>query len=183
MEGKLKNKNVVFIDLDGTLIKTRSGEVFPKGVWDMNLNLKVFYMLRKMASASEDGISVVIVSNQGGIEKGYVDYGLFIRKMDYVKAALLDYLGADKRNFVHGMFCTSNDKENKQRKPNIGMFTHAKMLYLQSERRDPERMIMIGDASGLEGQFSDSDKKFAENAGIDYMDVNDFIYFGSGEGE
>lgn len=33
---------------------------------------------------------------------------------------------------------------------------------------------MVGDASGLEGQFSDSDKKFAENAGIDYMDVNEF---------
>ena len=34
---------------------------------------------------------------------------------------------------------------------------------------------MIGDASGKEGQFSDSDKKCAENAGYDYMDVNDFI--------
>ena len=33
----------------------------------------------------------------------------------------------------------------------------------------------IGDASGKEGQFSDSDKKCAENAGYDYMDVNDFI--------
>ena len=35
--------------------------------------------------------------------------------------------------------------------------------------------LMIGDASGKEGQFSDSDKKTAENFGIDYMDVEDFI--------
>lgn len=35
--------------------------------------------------------------------------------------------------------------------------------------------LMIGDASGKEGQFSDSDKKTAENFGIDYMDVNDFV--------
>ena len=35
--------------------------------------------------------------------------------------------------------------------------------------------LMIGDASGKEGQFSDSDKKTAENFGIDYMDVDDFI--------
>lgn len=35
-----------------------------------------------------------------------------------------------------------------------------------------------GDASGKEGQFSDSDKKCAENFGIDYMDVNDFINYG-----
>lgn len=32
-----------------------------------------------------------------------------------------------------------------------------------------------GDASGLEGQFSDSDKKTAENFGIDYMDVSEFV--------
>ena len=35
--------------------------------------------------------------------------------------------------------------------------------------------FMIGDASGKEGQFSDSDKKTAENFGIDYMDVEDFL--------
>ena len=34
---------------------------------------------------------------------------------------------------------------------------------------------MVGDASGFEGQFSDSDKKFAENVGMDYLDVNEFI--------
>lgn len=34
---------------------------------------------------------------------------------------------------------------------------------------------MVGDASGLPGQFSDSDKVCAERAGIDYMDVNEFI--------
>lgn len=34
---------------------------------------------------------------------------------------------------------------------------------------------MVGDASGLPGQFSDSDKVCAENAGIDYMDVIQFV--------
>lgn len=36
--------------------------------------------------------------------------------------------------------------------------------------------VMIGDASGKEGQFSDSDKKTAENFGCEYMDVDDFVY-------
>ena len=35
--------------------------------------------------------------------------------------------------------------------------------------------LMIWDAPGLPGQFSDSDKKTAENFGIDYLDVSDFI--------
>ena len=34
---------------------------------------------------------------------------------------------------------------------------------------------VFGNASGKEGQFSDSDKKTAENFYIDYIDVNDFV--------
>lgn len=42
-------------------------------------------------------------------------------------------------------------------------------------RRLTGRDLMIGDASGKEGQFSDSDKKTAENFGCEYMDVDDFV--------
>lgn len=35
--------------------------------------------------------------------------------------------------------------------------------------------LMIGDASGKEGQFSDSDLQTAKNFGIDYLDVKDFV--------
>lgn len=42
--------------------------------------------------------------------------------------------------------------------------------------KDIETMtLMVGSASGLPGQFSDSDKVCAENAGIDYMDVIQFV--------
>lgn len=37
------------------------------------------------------------------------------------------------------------------------------------------QMIMIGDASGKPGDFSDSDKKCADNFGIDYLDIEDFL--------
>lgn len=37
------------------------------------------------------------------------------------------------------------------------------------------KSLMIGDASGKEGQFSDSDKKCAWNFGIDYLDAEDFF--------
>ena len=40
---------------------------------------------------------------------------------------------------------------------------------------ETDKMLMIGDASGKEGQFSDSDKKTAENFCVDYMDVEDFV--------
>ena len=42
--------------------------------------------------------------------------------------------------------------------------------------KDIETMtLMVGSASGLPEQFSDSDKVCAENAGIDYMDVIQFV--------
>lgn len=37
------------------------------------------------------------------------------------------------------------------------------------------KSLMIGDAFGKDGQFSDSDRLTAENFGIDYIDVNDFV--------
>lgn len=40
---------------------------------------------------------------------------------------------------------------------------------------ETDKMLMIGDASGKEGQFSDIDKKTSENFCIDYMDVDDFV--------
>lgn len=47
--------------------------------------------------------------------------------------------------------------------------------YMDKFDFDKDDALMIGDASGLEGQFSDSDKKTAENFGIDYLDVEDFV--------
>lgn len=48
-------------------------------------------------------------------------------------------------------------------------------LYYQYKLDSKDECIMIGDASGKSGDFSDSDKKCAENFGIDYIDVRDFL--------
>ena len=45
----------------------------------------------------------------------------------------------------------------------------------EEEKIEYDTILMIGDASGKEGQFSDSDKKTAENFGCEYMDVDDFV--------
>lgn len=77
----------------------------------------------------------------------------------------------------------NNDKDNINRKPNTGMIDQY-MDYIKfiNDNVDEENKIiydtimMIGDASGKEGQFSDSDKKTAGNFGCEYMDVDDFVY-------
>ena len=62
MNENLKNKNILFCDLDGTLIETISGDIFPKGIWDMKLRFDVLDAIKKLNPEY-----VLIVSNQGGI--------------------------------------------------------------------------------------------------------------------
>ena len=161
----MKKYKVLFCDLDGTLINTISGNTFPKGIWDMTFRFKVLDAIKKLAPEH-----VFIVSNQGGIEKGFVDILYFQQKLIYVELAIREYI---KNNEVYSSFCIYNDKNCNERKPNTGMldkFWRTIPYFIKKED-----CLMIGDASGLEGHFSDSDKKTAENFDIDYMDVHEFV--------
>lgn len=164
----MENKKVLFADLDGTLINTITGSVFPRGIWDMQFRFDVLKTIK-----CNKFRRLIIVSNQGGIESGYVAEVDFRAKAEYLKAALRDYLGIP----VEYLYCASNDKDNESRKPNPGMLKTAceKFLGNRGMYAVKENMLMIGDASGKSGQFSDSDRKTAENFGIDYLDVEDFI--------
>ena len=162
----MKKYKVLFADLDGTLIETVSGNTFPKGIWDMKLNFEVLDAIKKLAPKY-----IAIITNQGGIEKGFVNNSHFISKITFIADAIKEYCRCD----CHFNYCVSNNKDDWRRKPNVGMleqFYHDYYGNLDFNKKDA---IMIGDASGLEGQFSDSDKKTAENFGIDYLDVEDFI--------
>ena len=165
----MKKYKIIFADLDGTLIDTISGATFPKGIWDMKLRLEVLDKIKELNPEF-----LLIVTNQGGIEKGFVDENEFQCKSEYVSRAIREYCGCK----VHSMYCTSNDKDNKYRKPNVGMLELLCADYVGDDFKCiKSHSLMIGDASGKPGQFSDSDKKCAENFGIDYMDVDDFVSY------
>lgn len=166
----MKKYKVLFCDLDGTLIDTISEETFPKGIWDMKLKFDVLDAIKKLAPEY-----VFIVSNQGGIEKGFVNVQNFESKIKYICNIINDYCQVLNRNIDY-FYCSVNDKSNKDRKPNIGMLEYFYKEFIRiCDRIYKQDCLMIGDASGLEGQFSDTDKKTAENFGIDYLDVNEFV--------
>ena len=163
----MKNYEVIFADLDGTLINTISGETFPKGIWDMKINFDVLDTIKKLHPQY-----VLIVSNQGGIENGFVDRYNFRAKSEYIARAISEYCECK----CYAMYCETNNKSDIYRKPNAGMLENLLERYVGDDfDYIKQKSLMIGDASGKEGQFSDSDKKTAENFGIDYLDVNDFI--------
>lgn len=183
----MKKYKVLFCDLDGTLIDTITSKCdsctnntiicadidcnkfvksdFPKGIWDMKFKFDVLDAINKLAPEY-----IFIVSNQGGIEKGFVDRFDFISKANYIVHSIRNYCNT---NNVQLDYCATNNIEEDYRKPNTGMLEEFWRSVPYSMKLNDA--LMIGDASGLEGQFSDTDKKTAENFGIDYLDVNEFV--------
>ena len=161
------NYKIVFTDLDDTLIETISGETFPKGVWDMRIK---FDVLDKIKQLNPEW--VYIATNQGGIGK-FVNKQNYENKLNYIISCLKEYIGCK----VDGTYCPFADKSNPMRKPNTGMF----YSFIDNNKIYPNTnfnlsdCLMIGDASGKPGDFSSSDKEFAENLKIDYVDVDDLL--------
>lgn len=152
---ELSKKTFLFIDLDRTLIKTVSGKTFPEDCTDFRIRKEVLDKITKVFTKLE---VIGIVTNQGGIPE-YVSIHDFWAKFQSI--------------MQFGWYCTSTDKDDPLRKPNVEMLE--RILAYFPNKPSKEQMVMIGDASGKPGQFSDSDKKCAENFGIDYIDVEDFI--------
>ena len=162
----MKKYDIIFSDLDRTLINTISGEIFSKGIWDMKIRFEVLDKIKEIKPKY-----LLIVSNQGGIERGLVDDHNFQAKLDYIARAIREYCGCE----CYGMYCDTNDKSDPYRKPNTSMLLNLIECYVVNIFDYKSVSLMIGDLSGKEGQFSDTDKKTAENFGIDYMDVEDFV--------
>jgi bifunctional polynucleotide phosphatase/kinase len=69
-EGLEHREKIAGFDLDGTIVRTQSGKVFPKDTNDWMLwNQKV---ATKIQQLHKEGFKIVIFTNQRGIEKGKV---------------------------------------------------------------------------------------------------------------
>lgn len=163
-------KRVLFADLDGTLIATLTGNTFPCGIWDMKLRFDVLDAIKNYGFEC-----LIIITNQGGIEKGFVNEKHFVKgKMNFITMSLEEYLGIP----VDYQYCASNDKTFEYRKPNVGMLQTSCWKFLAKRWNivaAKDEMLMIGDGSGVPVGWSDTDLKTAENFDIDYMDVNIFV--------
>lgn len=157
-----ETKKVLFIDLDGTLIKTISGKTFPEDITDFRIQLPV---LDKIKETFPNLSYFFIVTNQGG---KFISEADFVTKIDAISDLCFFYLNERRLTMYYDyLYCASDD--NPYRKPNTGMLE--KLYYNHNLHYNKQEMI--GDASGKPGDFSD--KKCAENFGIDYIDVRDFL--------
>lgn len=150
----MKFNKALFLDLDGTIITTKSGDTFAKNIDDWKFLPNV---LNRIKFYADEGYIICIVTNQGGIELGYITKEDFEAKFSAIIAEIEQFIRTD----VNALYCMYMD--GYYRKPNPGMaYQLAQELSLNLKNS-----IMVGD--------SDSDKEFADNAGIgNFMFATDF---------
>lgn len=145
-------------DLDSTIITTSTGAKFPKYASDWRfLNMRVRSMIR---SKHEEGYWVVVFTNQGGIANGKIDER-FLRER---------FQGIAKSLDVPVAFYAAT-LNNRYRKPARGMWDRF-VEDCKGVMVDKEMAFYVGDAAGRgkapgrKKDYSDSDRKFAINAGV-----------------
>lgn len=164
----------VFADLDGTLVRSKSGKKYPENTDDWILDLTLLdaiyaYMFRNLSG------TLCIISNEEGVEAGMVTRDNVMARLTKIKNAIADYF-LDKYSYnlkIDFAASFTNDPTDFMRKPNPGLgykLAIANNLILS-------QCIMIGDSSGREDDSSDIDEGFASNCVMNYFDVENFVMF------
>lgn len=145
----MKNK-ALFLDLDGTLIQTKSENTFGQDKDDWKFRPK---MLSRVKAFYDNGYYIVIVSNQAGVDEGYITPRELTSKICLISEQLCNFLkkstykytsweiGHDDKVF----WCISDSFEHAWRKPN----PDAAYFVADKFDLDLNQCVMVGDASGL----------------------------------
>lgn len=162
---------VAAFDLDGTLITTLSGKVFPTGPSDW----RILYpgIPKKLQELNAEGYKLVIFTNQMGIGRGKLPAEAFKAKVE----AVLEKLGVPFQVLVA-------THAGLTRKPVSGMWD-----YLQEQANEGmpisiDDSIFVGDAAGRPANwapgkkkkdFSCADRLFALNIGLPFATPEEFF--------
>ena len=159
-----KFKKLFIFDLDSTLIKTKSGRVFPidKNDWEI-LNPNIFE-LNQLYTENICGI----VTNQGGLKSDF----LINNWIDKIKQI-------NKQINFHFVFASI--KNDRFRKPLPASWDYIKTNYLSTIDINlllkNKKIYYVGDAFGRQSDHSDVDVKYAINCGFKFKTPEAFFNF------
>eukprot|EP00752_Nemacystus_decipiens_P002205 g2097.t1 len=160
--------HIVAFDMDGTLIKTKSGKKFGDAADDWQFwHGKIPAVLRKW---HERGYKVAIISNQMGIGTGKADKQTQQAKVRSIVRAI----GVPVEAYLA---C----QDDYYRKPRLGCWDLVSTSCNGGLKAEKEACLYVGDAAGRPKQgtykkdFSAGDLKLALNAGIPFQTPEQFF--------
>uniref|UniRef100_A0A673BDT9 Polynucleotide kinase 3'-phosphatase n=1 Tax=Sphaeramia orbicularis TaxID=375764 RepID=A0A673BDT9_9TELE len=158
-------------DIDGCIITTKSGKVFPTAPDDW----KILYpeIQPRLASLLKNGYKVVFFTNQMGIAKGKLRPEVFKSKVEDILTTL---------QLPVQVFVASGP--GIYRKPVMGMWNHLCEKANDDVPVDKTKSLYVGDAAGRpenwapgkkKKDFSCSDRLFALNIGLQFHTPEEFF--------
>lgn len=160
---------VAGFNLDNTIIESKAGMVFDR----FKCDLRFQNCITKISELSRSGYSIVIISDQDMISKGFMT----IEDLQ-IKFNSLTKLLADRNVSVIGIFTTKN---NCFKKPHTWTWKKLTNIYeLAGKVIDLKESFYIGNLGGRIGKKRDPDyvdRAFAHNIGIEYKTPEElFLY-------
>lgn len=165
------SEKIAGFDIDGCIITTKSGKVFPTTPDDW----KILYpeIQPKLASLLKEGYKVVFFTNQLGIAKGKLRPEVFKSKVEDILATL---------QLPVQVFVATGP--GSYRKPVLGMWNHLCEKANDGVTIDKTKSLFVGDAAGRpenwapgkkKKDFSCSDRLFALNIGVQFHTPEEYF--------
>ncbi|XP_044250070.1 uncharacterized protein F21D5.5-like [Drosophila takahashii] len=163
--GVTASEKIAGYDMDGTIIKTKSGWDFPEDIYDWQI---IFPEVpEKLKSLHNNGFKICFFTNQRGIARGEIELDDFKVKIKQI----VTELGVPIQVFIaigDGFY----------RKPLTGMWQHLKSEMNQGIEIQEDRCFFVGDAAGRpekDGEVTKrredhslADRLFAANIGLTF---------------
>ncbi|XP_057376303.1 uncharacterized protein F21D5.5-like isoform X1 [Daphnia carinata] len=169
-EGVQHKSKIAAFDLDGTIITTQSGKVFPTNCQDWKL---LFSQIPgKLKQLVEEGYKIVFITNQAGLSNGKLKPLDFRQKLSDIRLKL----GVPIQAFI-------SSGSGSYRKPAIGMWNHLTEHANGSVPVDVGSSFYCGDAAGREAKWAPGKKKdhssvdrlLATNVGLKFYTPEEFF--------
>jgi len=164
--------SAVILDLDGTVRRSKSKQVFISGLDDIEI-IKDVVMIAE--TYKRQGFLILGATNQGGIAHGFKTYTDVLLEIEETKDLINVELNT---SLFDEIFFSPSDEKGKVfpynyrsllRKPNYGMLVEMETFYFQKRKIviDWNNSFFVGDR--------EEDKLCAANADIKFYHVNEFL--------
>ncbi|CAF3921841.1 unnamed protein product [Rotaria sp. Silwood2] len=168
-KGVISSEKIAAFDMDGTIILTKSGKVYPTDENDWRIGFDTCF--KKLKQLCADNYKLVVFTNQRGLMKS-ASTDNFRKKIQHIQ---------QKLNVPLQVFVAIHS--GRYRKPCTGSWSLLESKYNDSIKIDKSKSFYVGDAAGRPDKWrakakkdhSCADRLFAANIGLQFYTPEEYF--------